>query len=88
MRLRTAILASALVLATGSALVIGQQQAAEAPASSRPAMTRPAVAGRNGLVTTGHPIASSAGLQILIRAATPSTPPPPSAPWRRSASLR
>ena len=67
MRLRTAILASALVLATGSALVIGQQQAAEAPASSRPAMTRPAVAGRNGLVTTGHPIASSAGLQILIK---------------------
>ena len=30
-------------------------------------MTRPAVAGRHGLVTTGHPIASSAGLQILLK---------------------
>ena len=67
MKLRTVILASALVVATGSALVVGQQQAAEAPASSRPALTRPAVAGRHGLVTTGHPIASSAGLQILLK---------------------
>jgi len=67
MKIRTVVLASAIVLAAGSALVMGQQQAAEAPASSRPAMTRPAVAGRNGLVTTGHPIASSAGLQILLK---------------------
>ena len=37
------------------------------PPSARPGLTRPAVAGRNGLVTTGHPIASSAGLQILIK---------------------
>ncbi len=67
MKIRTVILASAMVLAAGTALLIGQQQAAEAPASSRPAMTRPAVAGRNGLVTTGHPIASSAGLQMLLK---------------------
>ena len=67
MKIRTVVLASAIVLAAGSALVMGQQQAAEAPASSRPAMTRPAVAGRHGLVTTGHPIASSAGLQILLK---------------------
>ena len=66
MKLRTVILASALVLAAGSALVVGQQQAAEAPASSQPTFTRPAVAGRNGLVTTGHPIASSAGLLFLV----------------------
>jgi gamma-glutamyltranspeptidase/glutathione hydrolase len=67
MKIRTVILASAMVLAAATALVVGQQQAAEAPASSRPAMTRPAVAGRNGLVTTGHPIASSAGLQMLLK---------------------
>ncbi|MFA5910748.1 MAG: gamma-glutamyltransferase [Vicinamibacterales bacterium] len=67
MKIRIVVLASAVVLAATGALVVGQQQAAEAPASSRPAMTRPAVAGRNGLVTTGHPIASSAGLQILLK---------------------
>ena len=67
MRTRTLLAASALVLAAGTALVVGQQQAAEAPASSRPAMTRPAVAGRHGLVTSGHPIGSSAGLQILLK---------------------
>ncbi len=67
MRTRALLAASAFVLAAGSALVVGQQQAAEAPASSRPAMTRPAVAGRHGLVTSGHPIVSSAGLQILLK---------------------
>jgi gamma-glutamyltranspeptidase/glutathione hydrolase len=44
-----------------------QQQAAEAPASAAPLMTRPAVAGLNGLVAAGHPIASSAGLQMLLK---------------------
>ena len=67
MRIRTLFAASAFVLAAGTALLVGQQQAAEAPASSRPAMTRPAVAGRHGLVTSGHPIVSSAGLQILLK---------------------
>ncbi len=67
MQLRTPVLASAIALAIGGTYVIGQQQAAEAPAALRPGLTRPAVAGRNGVVTTGHPIASSAGLQILIK---------------------
>ena len=67
MRIRHLLLTSAVVLAGGTALVIGQQQAAEAPASLRPGFTRPAVAGLNGLVTSGHPIASSAGLQILLK---------------------
>jgi gamma-glutamyltranspeptidase/glutathione hydrolase len=67
MQLRTPLLASAIAVAVGGTFMLGQQQAAEAPASSRPGLTRPAVAGRHGLVTTGHPIASSAGLQILIK---------------------
>ena len=66
MHMRTILLSSAIVAAAGGALV-GQQQAAEAPASTRPGLTRPSVAGRHGLVSTGHPIASSAGLQILLK---------------------
>ena len=67
MTTRISVLTLAIGLAVGSALVLGQQQAAEAPASGRSGLTRPAVAGRNGLVTSGHPIASSAGLQILMK---------------------
>ncbi|MGE0360254.1 MAG: gamma-glutamyltransferase family protein [Vicinamibacterales bacterium] len=67
MQLRTPVLASAFAVAIGGTVILGQQQAAEAPASARPAMTRPAVAGRHGLVTSGHPIASAAGLQVLIK---------------------
>lgn len=67
MRLRRLLLPSATLVAAGTALALAQQQAAEAPASTRPAMTRPAVAGVNGLVTSGHPIASSAGLQMLLK---------------------
>ena len=67
MNIRTAFWSSAIALTLGGALLSSQQQAAEAPASSRPTLTRPAVAGRHGLVTTGHPIASSAGLQILMK---------------------
>ena len=67
MRTRIRLLASTLILAAGSALVLAQQQAAEAPAANRTFYTRPAVAARSGLVTTGHPIASSAGLQMLIK---------------------
>ncbi len=67
MRIPRLLVMSAALLSTGTALVLGQQQAAEAPASARPAMTRPAVAGLNGLVTSGHPIASSAGLQMLLK---------------------
>lgn len=50
-----------------SILYAQQQQAAEAPASNRTFYTRPAVAALNGVVTTGHPIASSAGLQMLLK---------------------
>jgi len=66
MRIRSLFLVVA-ALAGGTALAIGQQQAAEAPASARIDYTRPAVAGLNGLVTSGHPIASSAGLQMLVK---------------------
>jgi gamma-glutamyltranspeptidase / glutathione hydrolase len=47
--------------------VYAQQQAAEAPASAERAQTRPAVTGLHGLVAAGHPIASSAGLQMLLK---------------------
>ncbi|MGD9905541.1 MAG: gamma-glutamyltransferase family protein [Vicinamibacterales bacterium] len=67
MQQRIPFLASALAVALGGTFLLGQQQAAEAPASTRPGLTRPAVAGQNGLVTSGHPIASSAGLQMLIK---------------------
>lgn len=58
--------AAGLFVASGLAL-LAQQQAAEAPATDRRLQTRPAVAGLNGLVATGHPIASSAGLQMLLK---------------------
>ena len=56
-----------LVGSVAGIAVLAQQQAAEAPASARPFYTRPAVAAMNGVVTTGHPIASSAGLQMLLK---------------------
>ncbi len=65
-RRRVFTCAAGLVIASGLAL-LAQQQAAEAPAADRRAQTRPAVAGLNGLVATGHPIASSAGLQMLLK---------------------
>jgi gamma-glutamyltranspeptidase/glutathione hydrolase len=66
---RARILAIALTAAVAASAValLGQQQAAEAPASARTFFTRPAVAAVNGVVTTGHPIASSAGLQMLLK---------------------
>ncbi|HET9704737.1 MAG TPA: gamma-glutamyltransferase [Vicinamibacterales bacterium] len=66
-RLRSSAVILLLSLIAGGAALVAQQQAAEAPASSRPFSTRPAVAALNGVVTTGHPIASSAGLQILLK---------------------
>jgi gamma-glutamyltranspeptidase / glutathione hydrolase len=61
-----AITLSLFSLIAGVALY-AQQQAAEAPATARPFYSRPAVAALNGVVTTGHPIASSAGLQMLLQ---------------------
>src|SRR5688572_22267905 len=61
-----AITFSLLSLIAGVALY-AQQQAAEAPAAARPFYSRPAVSALNGVVTTGHPIASSAGLQMLLK---------------------
>lgn len=53
--------------ALSAAPVSAQQLAAEAPASARINATRPAVAARHGIVAAGHPIAASAGLQILLK---------------------
>jgi gamma-glutamyltranspeptidase / glutathione hydrolase len=63
---RSSLWTTGLLLAAGAALY-AQQQAAEAPATDRRVQTRPAVAGLHGLVTSGHPIASSAGLQMLLK---------------------
>jgi gamma-glutamyltranspeptidase/glutathione hydrolase len=63
---RTALFVVAIAM-TGGIIAAAQQQAAEAPASERREQTRPAVAGLNGLVAAGHPIASSAGLQMLLK---------------------
>jgi len=60
-------LGSLALLAACGAVMVAQQQAAEAPATDRRVQTRPAVAGLHGLVTAGHPIASSAGLQALLK---------------------
>ena len=67
MRIRRLLVTSVALVAAATVYTLAQQQAAEAPASARPGFTRPAVAGLNGLVTSGHPIASSAGLQILLK---------------------
>jgi gamma-glutamyltranspeptidase/glutathione hydrolase len=64
-RIVTLTISTALIAST--AVVARQQQAAEAPASGRTFYSRPAVAALNGVVTTGHPIASSAGLQMLLK---------------------
>jgi len=64
---RHKLLPATALLLVGGAILVAQQQAAEAPATDRRVQTRPAVAGLHGLVTAGHPIASSAGLQILLK---------------------
>jgi gamma-glutamyltranspeptidase/glutathione hydrolase len=66
-RSRAVALVLSLIGSVAGVAVLAQQQAAEAPASVRPFYSRPAVAAMNGVVTTGHPIASSAGLQMLLK---------------------
>ena len=66
-RPRILAIAFVAVVSASAVALFGQQQAAEAPASNRAFYTRPAVAAVNGIVTTGHPIASSAGLQMLLK---------------------
>lgn len=61
---RPTILVASILL---PALVWAQQQAAEAPATGGTFQTRPAVTGLNGVVSSGHPVASSAGLRILMQ---------------------
>lgn len=48
--------------------LLAQQQAAEAPATATPHFqTRSAVTGLNGIVSSGHPVSSAAGLRILMQ---------------------
>ena len=66
-RRSSAVLVVVALITGGSGWLLAQQQAAEAPAAARAFYTRPAVAAINGVVTSGHPIASSAGLQMLLK---------------------
>lgn len=66
-QLRAVVIILSAALCSGAAALFAQQQAAEAPAAARPFYSRPAVAALNGAVTTGHPISSSAGLQMLLK---------------------
>jgi hypothetical protein len=50
-----------------SPALLAQQPSAETPTPDRFVHTRPAVPGQHGLVVAGHPIAASAGLQILLK---------------------
>jgi gamma-glutamyltranspeptidase / glutathione hydrolase len=63
---RQMLLASVVLIASG-AISVGQQLPAEQPGVDNRPTTRPAVAGLHGLVAAGHPIASSAGLQMLLK---------------------
>jgi len=65
--LKPIVWSSVLLLACGATITIAQQLAAEQPGIDNRLTTRPAVPGLHGLVAAGHPIASSAGLQMLLK---------------------
>ena len=65
--LKQIIWSSLVLVACGGAITVAQQLAAEQPGVDTRLTTRPAVAGLHGLVAAGHPIASSAGLQMLLK---------------------
>jgi gamma-glutamyltranspeptidase/glutathione hydrolase len=67
MKPRLLLVCVSVLLLVCAAAVVAQQQPAEAPASNKETFTRPAVTGLHGIVAAGHPIASSAGLQVLIK---------------------
>jgi gamma-glutamyltranspeptidase/glutathione hydrolase len=64
--LKQMVWSSVALLACG-AITVGQQLPAEQPGVDNRLTTRPAVPGLHGLVAAGHPIASSAGLQMLLK---------------------
>jgi gamma-glutamyltranspeptidase len=59
------ILAAALI--SGAAVLIAHNRPLKRRPRVAPSTRGPAVAGINGIVTSGHPIASSAGLQMLLK---------------------
>jgi gamma-glutamyltranspeptidase / glutathione hydrolase len=54
-------------LTTATLALYAQQAVQPAETDISIEVTRPAVPGRHGLVTAGHPLASSAGLQMLLK---------------------
>src|ERR1700674_2679850 len=67
MKLSQALLWSALLLLLGSVALRGDKQANGSRGDDVLSQTRPAVPALHGMVVAGHPIASSAGLQILLK---------------------
>lgn len=67
MKLSQALPWSALLLLLGSVALRGDKQANGSRGVDVLSQTRPAVPALHGMVVAGHPIASSAGLQILLK---------------------
>lgn len=65
------LLAAALVIAAFGAVSVGQQRGPDPEPPTRgaapPAALRPLVAGPNGGVSTGHPLVTSAALEVLLK---------------------
>jgi gamma-glutamyltranspeptidase / glutathione hydrolase len=58
---------AAILIVTAALAVDAQRGVQSAEQETVLELTRPAVPGRHGLVTAGHPLASSAGLQMLLK---------------------